>query len=171
MSLDGYIARENNTVDWLDAYQSEEPSPYNYTTYYATVSALIFGRKTFEVLQKLAPQYPYPKKPAFLFTSNPSYTNIPPISEITIIGNNVTQSIQEIKKKYESRIWLLGGGEFATFCLKEHLLDEIIISVMPITLGQGIRWINSSDIELKWSLTDFLSLKNGCVQLAYKIKN
>ena len=76
--------------------------------------------------------------------------------------------VPTIKRKYPNRIWLVGGGDLAGQCVNHGLIDEIILTIIPITLGKGIKWISTHNKEKKWSLKESYQMNNGIMQVVYE---
>ena len=167
-SLDGFIARENGDVDWLDAFQMQLNTPYDYDMYYSSVSALIFGRKTWEFVQNYEGKYPYPGKPVILFTRIDNYQPSIKIPQIEIHHEVLPSHISSLKQKYPNRIWLVGGGKLAASMIAYDLIDELVLTIIPNILGNGIPWISHTLGESQWKLKDNFSSSSGIMQLVYE---
>lgn len=165
LSLDGYIARSDGRVDWLDSYFGDYDTPYDFKNYMKTVSAVVMGRKTFEKCLELGP-LPVGGNPAFVYTQDLTYQT--DLSGVTVIHHDVAQHIQQLREKETERIWVLGGGVLAAFMLEHGLLDEIVMSVVPVTIGSGIPWLTSFNKDQAWNLAEHYVLPNGMVQLIYR---
>lgn len=165
-SLDGFIAKEDGDVSWLEELDiSLEDTGYD--AFYSTVDALVMGRKTYEMIVSFG-RWPYGNKPVWVCTS----------SEITAtkgcnlqVGNTpetVTQSASKLNIKH---LWLVGGGSLASSFLKNNILTDISISLMPIVLGSGIRLFGTlhSPVQLTKHHTE--QHDSGMLQLEYTIKN
>ena len=167
ISLDGFLARKDGSVDWLDPFFAKLDSPYDYEAYYETVDALILGRKTFEACITLGKgEYPYPGKPAWVITRNSAYEVTQ--EGVQLMTGNLRTSISKIIDEYKGRVWLVGGGELAGQLIDEGLIDEIVLTVAPVILGQGLPWAAMVDNETSWQLAETYRADNGLVQLVYR---
>jgi dihydrofolate reductase len=168
VSLDGFIARNNGDVDWLTPYFGPMDSPYEHENYYKSVTAVIMGRKTYEKALSFG-AYPYKGKPGLVVTRNSDYKITEP--GVEPITNHLSSQISNLKKSTEGTIWLVGGGELATHFLENSLLDELVLSVIPVTIGTGIRWIGTTDLQNAWALVGHYTSDKGIVQLVYSRKD
>lgn len=160
ISLDGYIARRSGEIDWLFSDQD-----YGYTKFLGAVDTIVMGRKTYEQVLRFG-EYPYKGLECFVYSrklvgrnENVSFVSEPPASFIT-----------KLKQRPGKDIWLVGGAELASECVKHDLIDEYIISVHPIILGQGIQLFPPPLPELWLELIDAESFSSGLVQLSYQRK-
>ncbi len=168
ISLDGYLARKDGSVDWLDPFQGKLDSPYDYEEYYKTVSAVLVGRKTLDVARSFESK-PYPDKPCYVFTRNTSnatgLTYIRPLREIS------ESIVIDLKKQTNGRIWLVGGANVAAQLNALGQLDEVILTIVPVAIGSGIQWLGEHEIDTNWELSDCLKLNRGVTQLAFRRRN
>ncbi len=158
MSIDGYIAAANGELDWLDTYASEESfkdSPYAYHTYYKTVNSLIMGRKTYEAIKSMG-SYPYPEKHGYVVSSDIHLKLEEP--QLSVLHPNDLLMLNSEKEHFTGRMWLVGGGILASTLMELNLIDELIITVLPCTLGSGIRWIGPNSNNTEWLLHDNVDL-------------
>jgi dihydrofolate reductase len=133
-SLDGFIARIDGSVDWLDKY-SESGQDYGYREFFESVDTVIVGNKT----QKKFPQK-YGDKTCFVFSRSSEGTD----GNITYVKGDVKEFMK--KCKLQGRIWLVGGADLIDQFLKYGLIDEFIISMMPEILGSGIPLFKTMDL-------------------------
>ena len=166
MSLDGFIAREDGTVDWLDPFNGELPTPYDYARFYETVDAVVMGRRTCEFV-KAAGDYPYPGKPGIVATHQLGYR--PPAAELVVVTDHVAQAVRTLKAAHSRRVWLVGGGVLAAEMLDADVLDELIITIVPVTLGSGVPWMGRHVRDRRWRIRDHHAVESGIVQVAYDL--
>jgi dihydrofolate reductase len=134
-SLDGFIADEDGGLDWLPT-----PKPgndYEYHSFYQSVDAVLLGRKTYE--QSLTfDVWPHADKPVRVFTHKLS-TNVdklpPNVSWVTQRPKDV---VSDLYSKDCKRLWLVGGSELIASFRQDNLIDEYIITTIPVLLGNGI---------------------------------
>lgn len=187
-SLDGYIARENGMVDWLSGEGKEENVDFGYEDFLSGIDTVIMGRRTYEqIINDLSPdKWPYEGKKSYVFTKNrideellleenlrdtsseiifvnknfgELYNKTQNYSdEITFINQNVGDFIRNIKKEDGRNIWIVGGARLVDNLMKEDLVDEYIISTIPVILGDGIRLFNDKNLEIKLKLNSVKSL-------------
>jgi dihydrofolate reductase len=155
MSVDGFIARKGGEVDWLDKF-NDGTEGYGYKEFYSSIDSVILGRTTFD-------QFPnsYPDKDCYLLSHKESgYDNVKAVS------GEPSEILKGIKK--EGNVWLVGGASVVNQFLKAGLIDEFIITVIPTTLGSGIRLFDGENEELGLKLEDSKFYDSGVVQLRYK---
>ena len=164
MSLDGFIARPDHAVDWLMPYQDKLDTPYDYETFYRTVDVILVGRKTMDVAATFE-ENPYSDRPCYLFTrdrrARERYSYAIPVETLT--ENWVT----ELRQKHPGTLWLVGGAEIAALLLKMKQIDEIVLTVAPVTIGVGIPWVNPIGEDRRWKLVEAIPAKNGLLHVVY----
>ena len=132
-SLDGYIAKENGDVSWLDSLNIS-PDRTGYEVFYATVDSLVMGRKTYDIIQSFG-KWPYGNKPTWVCT----HSSIKPIAGARLqTETSPNQVVVAAKQMGLKHLWLVGGGLLASAFLEQSLLTNILIVYMPIVLGNGI---------------------------------
>ena len=151
-SLDGYIARNDGSIDWLGGEGNDLDSDYGYSEFYENIDTVIMGRKTYEqVVNELSPKvWPYEGKESYVITRKIFKSN----NDIKFVNSNVNELIIELKKKGGKDIWIVGGSLLIDSLIRDGLIDEYIIFTMPIILGDGIPLFLKSSNEIKLSLKD-----------------
>jgi dihydrofolate reductase len=164
-SIDGYIAKDDGDVSWLDELNIPMEKT-GYDAFFSTVDALVMGRKTYEMICSFG-AWPYGKKPTWICSHN----NINAIDGINLRKSTTPEDVvKDARKENASHLWLVGGGILAEYFMNASLLTDIIITQMPIILGGGIPLfaptIHSKSVELKGCKESDL----GFVQLEYVMK-
>ncbi len=160
MSLDGFIARKNGSVDFLDIYNKSEED-YGYKEFYASIGTIVMGNTTYKQFGDTEEFEEYYKsKPIFVFSRKPKEKK----KNITFVDENV----KEFVKKLKDNTWLLGGASILDEFLKNDLVDEFIITVIPVLLGEGIPLFKGDGIEKKLKLLGVKSYDLGVVQVHYE---
>ncbi|PCK22957.1 hypothetical protein CEY02_02615 [Bacillus pumilus] len=147
MSMDGYLAREDHRLDWLIGTEGEEETSYD--DFYASVDTLIMGRKTYEQVLKLSPgEFPYEEKTCYIVsrTLQDSHTGT------HIIREDFLSFITSLKNEKGRHMWIVGGGELLQALLKERLVDELFLQIVPVMIGKGIPLFLPTDQESRFSL-------------------
>ncbi|MFT4579752.1 MAG: dihydrofolate reductase [Nitrospinales bacterium] len=164
VSLDGFLAREDGVVDWLSNYTKPLETPYDYEPFYQTVSAVVMGRKTYDTVLGFG-KYPYQGKPGLVLSKDADFQ----VNEsgVESVSKNWKEKVVALKSSANDRVWLVGGGETANLFVRENLLDEIIITIIPETIGVGIKWLGSTPLSEGWLLSEHYISKNGVIQLVY----
>ena len=134
-SLDGFIATSDGRLDWLEKIPNPSQSDYGYGEFIKSIDAIVMGRKTFEKVLTFG-QWVY-DKPVFILSN--SLTNLPePIREFAeIIRGDIKEIITQLNQKGYKNLYIDGGRVIQSF-LQEDLMDEIIITLVPILLGKGV---------------------------------
>jgi dihydrofolate reductase len=135
-SLDGYIADAEGGIDWLHAIPNPEHDDMGYLQFTSEVDALVMGRTTFETVAGFDIDWPY-TKPVFVLSN--SLKTIPAGYEdkIELVNGKLTDVLKFIHKKGYRQLYIDGGRTIQSF-LNEDLIDEMVITVIPILLGNGI---------------------------------
>ena len=164
VSLDGFLTREDEVMDWLSNYMTPLGTPYDYEPFYKTVSAVVMGRKPYDKVLSLG-EYAYPEKPGLVLSKDTDFQ----VNEIGVeaVSLDWKEKLEAMKSSLEGRIWLVGGGEIANLFIKERLLDEIILTIIPEAIGIGIPWLGKSPLSAGWNLSEHYLSKNGVVQLVF----
>jgi dihydrofolate reductase len=166
-SIDGYIARENGAVDWLDLV-AVEGEDYGYAAFYDSVDALIMGSKTYEeVVQVLSPgSWPYPGKFSHVLSSRQLATGNP---EIVVTSQPLEDVVADLQANGKEMIWLVGGGALVAAMLAKDLIDEIMLFIIPLTLGSGLPLFPPTRQEEKsFELVEVKGYQSGVVQVRYR---
>tara|TARA_Y100001972_G_C7665965_1_gene336719 strand:- start:4698 stop:5225 length:528 start_codon:yes stop_codon:yes gene_type:complete len=163
-SIDGYIARPNGKVDWLEYPDFMiEGEDFGYKKFIDTIDTTIMGGDTYKEVLGFGIPWPYGDKKNYVFTRS----NYPAMETVTFVGENIGQFVKDLKAQPGKDIWLIGGGKINSIMIAEDLLDEMIISVMPITIGEGIPMFSKVKHEQKFKLKNHTIYKTGVTQLHY----
>ena len=144
-SLDGFIADPDNSLDWLFTRKREDDGPFNYGDFIAGIGAMAMGSTTYEWIldhefagKALAPaewKWPY-DIPCWVFTHR--QLPVVPNSGIEFTSADVATVHEEmVGAAGERNVWIVGGGDLAGQFAEVELLDEVIVSIAPVTLGAG----------------------------------
>lgn len=161
-SLDGYIARTSGDIDWLFTDQD-----YGYTEFFNQIDTVLMGNKTYQQILGFG-EYPYPGKKAFVFSNRLQGTFD---ENVEFVGGNLQKFINNLRQASGDDIWLVGGGEIIQYFLSHGLIDELILSIHPIILGDGISLIGKdSSLETLLELINVKTYESGLVQVFYNLK-
>lgn len=143
-SLDGFIARENGEIDWLIESEGGE-GDNGYGEFYDGISTVIIGNSTYKHILELEDHFPYKNKEVYVFTSEKNKENPP---EFQYFSGDAAELINHLKvKDAPGDIWLVGGANLAETFFKEKLVDELILTYIPVVLGSGIPLFNRNTPE------------------------
>lgn len=163
-SLDGFIARPNGDVSWLDAYQAEGED-YGYRDFIAGVDAIAMGSRSFEQIVSFG-AWPYGEIPCYVFTRRdlPVPEGVP-----AFFWRGSVEAFQgEIGRRHTRIVWLLGGAALLRSFLRAGAVDELRIAVIPILLGAGIALFGTLDTEIPLTLLATRQYPTGIVELRYE---
>ncbi|MBT4034101.1 MAG: dihydrofolate reductase [Candidatus Marinimicrobia bacterium] len=163
-SLDGFIADENGGVDWLKdlPISEDDTEDYGFATLMQSVDRLVMGRKTFDQVLQFG-SWPYGDTPVTVLTHQPPPRLLPEGSKVFFAEGSPEALVQQLASEGVAHIYLDGGDIVQQF-LAAGFLDEIILTQVPVLLGQGISLFKeelSTDIWLVERVTNY---PNGFVQ-------
>jgi len=166
-SLDGYIAKPNNDLSFLKIVE-KEGEDYGYTEFTANIDTLIIGRKTYDyVLNEIgSAHYDNGQRNVYVITRNER----PQVGKTTFYSGKLTELVQRLKSEKGKNIYCDGGAEIINELLGHDLIDEFIISVIPILLGNGIRLFKDNRPEQQLELVGAKTYETGLTQLHYRRK-
>ncbi|MBD1838328.1 dihydrofolate reductase family protein [Coleofasciculus sp. FACHB-501] len=159
-SLDGYIARQSGDIDWLFTDQD-----YGYSEFFASVDTLLMGRKTYEQVLTFG-EYPYKGVKSYVFTKNPLF---PADSNAEVIREDITEFVEQLRQVDGKNIWLVGGSQLTHALMSQNLVNELILSIHPTILGEGIPLFDNGIISQSLNLTKCQTYDSGLVQLSYDV--
>lgn len=135
-SLDGYIADKNSKIDWLHDTPNPDGSDLGFNQFISEIDALVMGRNTLDMVLSFDCDWPY-TKPVFVLSN--TMTSIPEGYEdkVFLVKGELRDIVQELKNKGFHNLYIDGGITIQNF-LKEDMIDEIIMTTIPIVLGAGI---------------------------------
>jgi len=166
-SLDGLIARENGDISWLDSFNSPNED-YGYTALKKKTGALVMGARTYEKMLSFG-EWPEDKNNPTYVVSKKQLEGVKGVNIIFWRKGSLAKLASQIKKSTKKDVWLVGGAKLAQGFLKEKLVDEIILSIIPVVLGNGISLFGEAGKETSLKLLKEKAYANGIVQLHYKV--
>jgi len=162
MSLDGYIADSNDDLNFLSMVE-KKGEDYGYANFTKTIDTVIIGRRSYDKVISMGFEYPHSDKDVYIITR----TVKPSIGNFTYYSGSLKELILTLKRKKGKNIYCDGGAEIVNELFKDNLIDEIIISIIPIMLGDGVSLFKDGRPELKLRLIDTKQFEKGLVQLHY----
>lgn len=146
-TLDGFIAREDGSLDWL--FAAEGQGDNGFKDFYKTIDTVIMGNKTYQQLKDLTDEFPHKDKKCYVF-SRLSKENSD--ENVQFINEEITSFIQKLKGQDGAKIWIVGGSELLDGFMKDKLVDEFIVSIIPTILGKGIPLFKADNSEIRLRL-------------------
>lgn len=163
MSLDGYISKPNDDLGFLTLVE-KEGEDYGYTRFIETIDTVILGRKTYDKVMTMGIDFPHADKDVYVITR----TVRQDIGKLKFYTGNLISLIDKLKSVPGKNIYCDGGAETVNELMKDDLIDEFIISVIPVFLGSGTRLFKDDRPELNLELVNSKQFDTGLVQLHYK---
>ncbi len=165
-SLDGFIARSDHRLDWLEEADSDATQDYGYEAFIAQVSTVVMGRKTYEKILTF-PEWPFPHK-RFILLSN-SIKTVPDelADQIQIYKGDVKELVDILDAEGDIHLYVDGSQVIHSF-LMNKLLTDITITTLPVLIGEGIPLFKMpliKDLRLKHETTQVYN--NGFIQTHY----
>jgi dihydrofolate reductase len=171
-TLDGFIAEKDGGLDWLLHYEGEsevdasEVTERGYDRFFAAVGALAMGSATYEwILDHQQGRWPYTGTPSWVFTSR----DLPPpaSADVRFTSGPVAPVHKEMKAAAADRnVWVVGGGNLASQFADQGLLDELIVTLVPVVLGEGIPTF-AHRLGQRLRLTGAQPRPSGMIELSY----
>jgi dihydrofolate reductase len=166
-SLDGFIAKPDNSVSWLESTGSVYEagvsiSQEDAAAFLKTIDCYVLGSRTYEHALELG--WPYGDTPAVVVTGR----ELPQARKSVVFYSGDLTTLVDVKlaPRYQN-IWLVGGAMLSQRFLELDLVDEIRLTIAPVLLGEGLRLFGDSPTEKRWNLKNVTAYKNGFVELSY----
>jgi dihydrofolate reductase len=173
-SLDGFIARKDGSVEWMETSDQfadgDTLDPGSVEAFLRTIDCYVMGSRTYETALHFESQgfgWTYGDKPAFVLTSRKL-----PRTRDTVefhCGDLAEFVTEHLRPRYRS-IWFVGGGAVSGECLRLGLADEIRYSILPVLIGDGIRFFDSLDTDVALHLAEVKAYDSGLVDLRYEVR-
>lgn len=157
VSLDGFIAGPRGEYDWCLT-----DDDYGMTAFLESVDSLLIGRKSYEIVLEYGP--PYPEKTNFVFSRTLKNS---PFKNVVIVPDDVALFAGSLKKQSGKNIWLFGGGEIIQELYDHDLIDEWVLSIHPVLLGDGIPLIKKGSRK-NLKLKNSIRYPSGLIQCTYQ---
>lgn len=166
-SLDGFIARENGSIDWLTEYDNNPETDYGYSEFYSSIGTVLMGRKTYEQVLGFG-SWPYKEKKSYIFTRQKK-----PLcreSNVEFVSGNIREFVHQLKESTEEDIWLVGGSQLIKAFIEENFVQDLIIFVVPKILGSGIPLFDHIGKEIRLKTLRVEKYENGLVRMEYEVR-
>lgn len=166
VSLDGYIADNQGSVDWISGQDEAAEMEDTFTPFFSNIDTVIMGRKTYhQVVTELSPgQWPYEGAVTYVLTHHPDTEDA---DDIRFRNMDASSLVEELKKQPGKDIWICGGAETARQLISNNQIDLYHLAVIPVLLGSGIRLFsfNGQKVDLKLIGTKEY---NGIIEMMYR---
>lgn len=165
MSLDGYIADTVGKVDWLVGQDDNIESDDSYSEFVKEIDTVVMGWKTYhQIVTELSPeQWVYANLQSYVIT----HRDYASTKNITFVSESPCTLVHRLKQEQGKNIWICGGADIIHQLMRDNLIDEYYISVIPTVLGNGIRLFDvmAQKIDLRFVTS---RSSNGIVELVYQ---
>jgi dihydrofolate reductase len=173
-SLDGFIARRDGSVDWLETTDEfehgESMDPESVGEFLRTIDCYVMGSRTYETaldFEAKGSGWPYGEKPTFVLTSR----DLPDLRErVEFFSGDLRRLVDERLKPNFRSIWFVGGGAVAGECLRLGLADEVRNSIMPVLIGDGISFFEGLEEDVHLHLLEVKAYRSGMVALRHEVR-
>ncbi len=166
-SLDGYIAGPNGELDWLDEIDNPEKDDFGYAAFMENIDALILGKKTFEKVMSFG-MWPY-KKPVFVASNSLASLPHSVDGKAFLIKGTPSEMAHMLNKNGFANLYIDGGSLIQSF-LKEGLIDKVIVTTIPVLLGEGISLFGDLPKRVKLKFISSEVLINQLVKTQYEVQ-
>jgi dihydrofolate reductase len=163
-SLDNYIARSDEKLDWL--LWGDEAAAVM-ADYWKTIDTVLMGRKTYEFAARSGQGTGYAGIKNYVFSR--TLKDAP--AGVTIVRADAAEFVRGLKSQEGKDICLMGGGELARSLFEAGLIDEIGFNIHPVLLGSGIPLFHAMSRQIDLELVECRPFKNGCVYVSYRVKH
>ena len=174
VSLDGFIARRDGSVDWLETsdefVEGETLDPTFVETFLKTIDCYVIGSRTYETALRFEAQglgWSYGDKPTFVLTSR----ELPRTRDtVEFYSGDLAQFVNERLRPRFRSVWFVGGSVVSAECLRLGLADDVRYSILPILIGDGIPFFEKLDGDVALHLAEVKAYKSGMVGLHYEVR-
>ena len=164
-SLDGFIASENGSREWLNV-PNPTKTDYGYNSFIEKIDAILMGRKSYEQILKSNKPFPY-TKPLFVLSNTIKTIPINLSDNIEIVNGPIKEIIEKLAQRGYKNLYIDGASTIQSF-LKEGLIDEMTITTVPTIIGKGISLFGELDQTVKFEHTRAKRHENGLITCEYR---
>jgi len=173
-SLDGFVARRDGSVDWLETSDEfeggENPDPVTVQEFLASIDCYVMGSRTYETAMDFEARgfgWPYGDTPTFVLTSR----DLPKTRDtVDFCSGDLGELVDERLRPTYRNIWFVGGGKVSGECLRLGLADEVRYSIVPVLIGDGVSFFDGLDRDVELHLLEVKGYENGTVALRYEVR-
>ncbi|HSI88597.1 MAG TPA: dihydrofolate reductase family protein [Pyrinomonadaceae bacterium] len=169
VSLDNFIAADNDAMDWL-LFGDGTVEVMN--EYWPRIDTILMGRKTWEVSRQNAPPESSSVDGGGIATYVFSRTLTPDAAPgATVISENAGDFVRELKSQPGKEICMMGGGDLARSLFEADVIDEVGLNIHPVILGSGVPLFHLMGRRIELELLECRPFQNGCVYVIYRVKH
>jgi dihydrofolate reductase len=163
-SLDNYIARKGDEVDWI---MWDDEVAKIMADFWKTIDTVLMGRRTYEIALRSGTGA-YPGVANYVFSRTMKQT---PEKKVQLISEDATEYVGKLKQQEGKGICVMGGGVLAKSLFEADLIDEVGLNIHPVVLGSGIPLFHEMKRQIDLELIESRVLGNGCVYALYRVKH
>jgi dihydrofolate reductase len=160
-SIDFYIARKDGSIDWLFSDNND----YGFHSFYTQIDSILVGHNTFKEALETDKNFPDPKHTYYVFSKKRESSDW---KNVNFIRYDIAEFVEKMKNLPGKNIWLMGGAQINELLYNAGLIDEIILSVHPIILGQGIPLLGKNPHEEQFEVKQVHTYDSGLIQITYR---
>jgi dihydrofolate reductase len=172
-SLDGFVARKDGSVDWLETSDrfdaGEVLEPEFIAEFLRSIDCYVMGSRTYETalnFDKAGHGWAYGDKPTFVLTRR----QLPQVRpSVEFLSGDLREIVDRKLRSRFSSIWIAGGGTLCGECLRLGLVDEVRLSLLPVLIGEGIPFFQGLDKDVSLHLKELKAYKSGMVALRHEV--
>ena len=166
ISIDGFIARPDGDVSWLDGYNEDG----GFTEFFASIDCLVMGRKSFEKVLSFGVDWPYGDKPVVVFSDSGIQIPSDLQGSVEQMAGTPVEIVSDLAQRGFTHLYIDGGATIRGF-LESGLIDSMILTRVPILLGSGISLFDGLKAEINLKHIRTYSFSSGLVQSEYQVEN
>jgi len=165
ISIDGYIADKNGGVSWLGGEDLNYEGDNGYNEFIKNIDTIVLGMNTYkQIVTELSSDiWPYSGMKSYILTHRENEST----DEIEFLNEDVVSLIKRLKKEDGKDIWICGGANIVNQLVKQDIIDEYHLTLMPIILGGGIRLFDDENEAIKLHLVE-TKAENGMIDCIYQ---
>jgi dihydrofolate reductase len=173
-SLDGFVARTDGRVDWLETSDEfsggDTIAPDEIAAFLKTIDCYVMGSRTYETALRFEAQgfgWAYGDKPVYVLTTR----DLPRTrATVQLHSGDLAQFVNGVLRPRFGSIWVVGGGAVCGECLRRGLADEVRYAILPIVIGNGVPFFEKLDTDVPLHLAEVKAYRNGMVELRYEVR-
>ena len=173
-SLDGFIARKDGSVDWLETSDEfiggDSLDPNDVEAFLKKIDCYVMGSRTYETALNFEAKglgWAYGDKPTFVLTSR----NLPRVRDtVEFYSGDLSKFVNKRLRPAFGSIWFVGGGTVSGECLRRGLADEIRYSILPVLIGDGVPFFEKLGRDVALHLVEAKAYNSGMVELRYDVR-
>jgi dihydrofolate reductase len=173
-SLDGFIARKDGRVDWMETSDEFDAGdvldPAAVADFLGTIDCYVMGSRTYETALRFEAEglgWTYGDKPVFVLTRRALPRTR---ASVTFHAGELAQLITaDLRSRFKS-IWVVGGSQLCSRCLQLGLVDEVRYTILPVLIGDGIAFFGKMDRDIALHLVECRAYRSGMVDLRYRVR-